>query len=201
MIKRHHFLRKKKTKESIDLKKLISEYSDEKLIIALKQRTYYIPEAEKFIIEEAIKRGLIFSEQDLMAEEYKVENLRFSFFPIIMEQNIRERIRKSIARSFVISGIIPVVFGLVKMNAGASVQGALILLFGLLWIFSASRLIRGFQKLYVWLLLAASFLAIIYIVIQLVNKQNVDNIDFFVPAVVFGFIMYGLVFLLKMHER
>ncbi len=200
MIKGLHFFNKKDTKVDIDFKTLISEYSDEKIISALKQRTYYIPEAERFLVEEAIKRGIIFSEQDLLAEEYRVEELRFSFFPSIKDNNIRSRIRKSIARSLVIAGIIPVVFGLVELNKGVSAEGSLILFFGLFWIFSSSQLVRAFQKMFAWMLLSASFLAMVYITVRFILTKDAVFMDVFIPVVVFGFIVYGLIFLIKIHE-
>jgi len=200
LIKRAHFFNKKDTKDDIDFNTLISEYSDEKLISALKQRTYYNPEAEKFLVEEAIKRGIIFSEQDLLAEEYRVEDLHFSFFPSIKDNKIRARIRKSIARSSVIAGIIPVAFGLLQLNKGVTVEGSLILFFGLFWIFSSSQLVKAFHKLYVWLLLSASFLSMVYIVVRFILTKDTVFMDVFIPVIVFGFIIYGMVFLKKMHK-
>jgi len=201
LIKRSHFFNKKDTVDYIDFRTLISEYSDEKLITALKQRTYYIPEAEKFLVEEAIRREIIFSEQDLLADEYRVEELHFSFFPSIKDNKIRDRIRKSIARSSVIAGIIPVVFGLLELNKGESVEGSLILFFGLFWIFSSSQLVKAFQKIYVWLLLAASVLSLGYIVVRFILTKDPVFMDVFIPFIVFGFIIYGMIFLTKMYKH
>ena len=54
-------LRRSSTKINADFRKDIPEYSDERIIEILKQRDHYQAEAAQLAIEEAIKRGIIFS--------------------------------------------------------------------------------------------------------------------------------------------
>jgi len=151
-------------------------------------------------IEEAIKRGIIFSEQDLFGEEYKVEELQTSMFPKINKSENRHKIRKSIARSLVIYGAIPVVFGLVQTNQGNSLEGGLILLFGLLWIYFSSQLIKAYQMLFIVLLMTASAVSVIYIYTKLILLGTSAFFDFFLPAALFLLTIYGLLFLKRMYK-
>jgi len=193
-------LRRTKTKITADFRKDIPDYSDERIIEILKQRNHYLPEAAKLAIEEAIKRRIIFSEQDLFAKEYQVEELKTSLFPKIIKPENQQKIRKSIARSLVICGVIPVVFGLVQSNRGNPVEGSLILLFGLLWIYFSSQLIKGYHKLFVFLLISASTLLLAYIYTKLILAGISAFFDFFLPAALFLLIIYGLLFLKRIYE-
>lgn len=184
-----------------DFKTEIPEYSDEKIIEILKQRDYYLPEAAKLVIDEAIKRGIIFSEQDLFAEEYKVEPLQFSMIPKIVKPENKDNIRRSIARSLVICGVLPLVYGLVKLNSGSTFEGGLILLIGLAWIFSSSQLIKAYQKVFVFVLMAASTISLAYILHKLILAKGHVVMDFFIPLSLFALILYGLVFIMRSSER
>ncbi len=159
-----------------------------------------MPEVAQLAVEEAIKRGIINSEQDLLAEEYKVEEITFSWFPKVEDEINRTKIRKSIARSFVLGGVIPLVFGLVKMNNGTAIEGSLMLAFGLLWIFCSSQLIKFYQEIFVRILIAGSLLALTYILKQLIPSGNSVFMDYFIAVVLFVLINYGLLFLHKINR-
>uniref|UniRef100_UPI0032165B48 hypothetical protein n=1 Tax=uncultured Draconibacterium sp. TaxID=1573823 RepID=UPI0032165B48 len=187
--------RKLQTNKDSDFRKTISEYPDEKIVEILKQRDHYQPEAAKLAIEEAIKRGIIFSEQDLFSDEFKVEELDRSLFPKIKDARIEKRIRRSIARSLVICGIMPVVFGLLQSNKGHRIEGSLILLFGLLWIYISAQLIKNYNKTFVFILLFGALLSYVYVVVKLMALHRFIFMDFFIPSVLFLLIAYGLLFL------
>lgn len=178
-----------------DFRTDIPEYSDERIVEILKQRDHYQPEAAQLAINEAIKRGIIFSEQDLFAEEYKVEELKYSMIPKIVKPENKNKIRKSIARSLVICGVMPMVFGLVKLNAGAPIEGGLILLLGLFWIFCAAQLIKTYQKVFILALLALSIVSLAYILVKVLLAKSFVFMDVFIPTSLFLLIIYGLFFL------
>lgn len=186
---------------SADFKTNIPEYSDEQIIEILKQRDYYQPEAAKLAINEAIKRGIIFSEQDLFADEYKVEELRFSMIPKIVKPENKEKIRKSIARSLVICGVMPLVFGLLKLNSGNTVEGGLILLLGLTWMFCSAQLVKSYQSVFVFVLLAASIVSFIYILFNILLAKSFVFMDVFIPVSLVLLIVYGLFFLKRVCEN
>lgn len=187
-------------KISTDFRNDIPEYSDEQIIEILKQRDHYQAEAAKLAIEEAIKRKIIYSEQDLFAEEYIVEELRFSLFPKIKKTENRFKIRKSIARSLVICGVMPVVYGLLKNNEGKAVEGSLILLLGLLWIFLSAQLIRVYQKIVVLGLFLLSLICFVYIIAKILAMRGFVFFDFFIPGILFLLIVYGLFFMMRNSE-
>jgi hypothetical protein len=193
--------RKIESNHKADFKKDIANYPDEKIIEILKLRDYYQPEAAQQAIHEAIKRGIIFSEQDLFAEEYKVAKMDASLFPKIEDEKTKNSIRKSIARSLVICGVIPVVFGLVENNRGNAVEGSIILLFGLLWIYGSAQLIRSYHKLFVVSLFIGVLISMVYIGTKLISSNSFIFIDFFIPLSLFFLIVYGLFFMKQTCEN
>ncbi|MCY1723368.1 hypothetical protein OU798_23660 [Prolixibacteraceae bacterium Z1-6] len=193
--------RKLKSNTDSDFRTEIPQYSDEKIVDILKKRDYYQPEATKLAIEVAIKRGIIFSEQDLFSDEYNVEELDRSLFPKIHDPKIQKRIRKSIARSLVICGIMPIVFGLLQSNKGNKVEGSLILLFGVLWIFVSAQLIKNYHKTFVIMLLAGAFLSLVYIVTKLILLHRFIFMDFFIASILFLLIAYGLLFIKNISKK
>lgn len=193
--------RKVKSNIKSDFRKDIPGYTDDKIVEILKQRDYYQPEAAKLAIEEAIKRGIIFSEQDLFAEAFKVEELGRPLFPKIRVAKTQNQIRKSIARSLVICGVLPIVFGLVQSNAGNTMEGSLVLFSGLVWIFFAARLIKQFHKIVVFALLTEAVVGFAYIVTKLVLSENYTPINFLFSTVLFLLIGYGLFFFKSISEE
>lgn len=188
-------LRRSSTKINADFRKDIPEYSDERIIEILKQRDHYQPDAAKLAIEEAIKRGIIFSEQDLFAEEYMVEELDTKLIPKIRKAENKEKIRRSLARTLVLFGIMPVVFGFVQINRANQVEGVLILFVGLLWMYFSAQLIKQYHKPFINLLLALSLLAVAYVYTKLVLANSFVFFDFFLPGVLLCLLIYGLFFL------
>ena len=186
---------KRSAKLNNDFRKDIPNATNEQLVGILKKRDYYQKEAAQLAIEEAIKRGIIHSEQDLFAEEYKVEEIKTSIFPGIEKTENKQKIRKSIARSLFICGVLPVVFGLVQMNASNVFEGAAILFFGLLWMVSAAQLIKQFQHVLFILLFAESTFGLIYILGKLLMLKSEVFMDYFIPSVLFLLIIYGLLFM------
>lgn len=193
-------LQRKTRKTEPDFRKDIPNYTDDKIISILKQRDHYQPEAARLAIQEAIKRGIIFSEQDLFAKEYEVEELNFSLFPRIRRTKNQNKIRKSIARSLVICGVMPVVFGLLQTNKGNLLEGSIIVLLGVIWIYLSGQLIKWYHDLFVYGLLAESILGIGYIFIKLFYLRRFVFFDFFIPSVLFLLIFYGLLFLKRVSE-
>ncbi|WP_320113161.1 hypothetical protein [Draconibacterium orientale] len=188
---------KRYSKREVDFREDIPNYSDEQLKEVLKLRDHYQPEAAQLAIQEALKRGIIHSEQDLFSEEYRCHEMRFSLFPKIKKDRNRIKIRRSIARSMVICSVLPVVFGLIEMKNGSRWEGAGILLFGLLWLFCSAQLIKVFHVLFIRCLMSGTVLGVLYIFYRLISSQTTVSMDFFLVLVLAGLIFYGLIFMLK----
>ena len=69
-----------------DFRSSILNNSDEEILVILKKRKQYQPEAAKLAIQEAIKRGLINSEQDLFSEKFQEQSSKSFLFPIIIAE-------------------------------------------------------------------------------------------------------------------
>lgn len=193
-------LRRSSTKINADFRKDIPEYSDERIIEILKRRDHYQQEAANLAIEEAIKRGIIFSEQDLFAEEYKVADVEFSLFPHLKKAENKHRIRKSLSRSMVILGILPVVYGLMQMNKEHHFVGGLILILGGLWMFCSAQLIKEYRKIFIQGLFILATLAMAYVYSKLFSTTGLILFDYFLPGILFLLLSYALLLLRKVGE-
>jgi len=183
-----------------EFKQIISAYSDEELRIVLKKRKLYQKDAADFAIQEAIRRGIIYSEQDLFAKEYKHMPDKFSMFPTIENEKSRGKFRKSISRSLLVLGAIPLVFGGIKIFETQSIEGILIFVLGAVWIFASYQLMRKLDKRLVVLLFVLLVLAVAYVVKLLVSTSSLYTIDILVAVIGIGSVFYGVGFLWKLQQ-
>jgi hypothetical protein len=182
-----------------EFKQIIAAYSDDELRIVLKKRKLYQKDAADFAIQEAIRRGMIYSEQDLFAKEYKHMPDKFSLFPTIENEKIRSKFRKSISRSMLILGAVPMVFGGIKIFESQSIEGILIFVLGATWIFASYQLMRKLDKKLVVLLFILLLFAVAYIVKLIVSSPSLYTIDLLVAVIGIGFVFYGVGFLWKLQ--
>ena len=183
-----------------DFMQIIPIHSDEEILKILQNRKHYQKEAADLAILEAIKRGLINSEQDLFSDRFKEKPIRFTFFPNIENDTARNRIRKSIARSMVIIGGLPLVWGVVKFYELQNLESAILILLGALWIFTSKQLIRSVETKWITILLLMFVGSIIYLGNILVSLSQLSFMDNLVPVIVFGFVLYGILFLVKLKK-
>ena len=195
----------KKSKKNIqdipDYVRLIPEYSDEEILNILKKRKHYQPEAAELAIKEAIKRDLIHSEQDLFSKEFQVNPLQKSLFPEIENEKSRKKIVKSIARGLLISGLIPTIFGFLKLNEGNFIEGGILILGGLLWIILATQLIREVSKTVINSFYFLFFIAAIFSVKLLLLKSDLVFMDVFILVVIFSLLFYGLTYIHRLSFK
>ncbi len=182
-----------------DFEETFVSYSDDELIDVLKKRKHYQKEAANKAIEEAIKRGIIHSEQDLYAEEYVVEPLKFSLIPKIENETARNKIRKSLARSLMIVGVLPLVWGGLKILQDKFLEGILLVGMGVLWTLVSFQI---FKNNFRWMVLLFLLLgaAIIYVSKFFISRKFIDFMDIFITAIVLGLVLYGLLFVQKLKK-
>lgn len=181
-------------------REIIANYSDEELRKVLKKRKLYQKEAADFAIEEAIKRGLIFTEQDLFSPEFQQEPGKFTLFPAIENEKARTKFIKSIARSLLILGALPLVMGGMKIFETQSLEGILIFLFGAVWgivSFQFLRSVKMNQIILMYLLLAV---AVGYVVKMFVSAGYAKITDVLFAAITLGLIAYGIEYLHKLKD-
>jgi hypothetical protein len=183
-----------------EFKQIIAAYSDDEIRNVLKKRKLYQKDAADFAIQEAIRRGIIYSEQDLFAKEYNHEPDRFSLFPTIENPKARAKFKKSLTRSLLILGAIPMVFGAIKIFETQSLEGILIFIFGTAWSFSSYKLMQKTDKKLVVLLFVLLILALAYIVILMISAHSLTTIDVLVSVIGVGFVLYGIGFLSKLQD-
>ncbi len=181
-----------------DFENTMGSLNDEQLKEALKKRNLYQPEAAQAAIKEAIKRELIYSEEDLVNTEYRAKPMKKKLFPEIDNKKIRVKIRKSVARGLLLSGILPTIYGVVRMNAGFANEGVLILLFGVVWMGISAWLIRQYSKTAISVLFGLAGLAAIYSIILLSSQPRFAFMDKFIVATLFALVAYGLTYLLRL---
>ncbi len=176
----------------------ISNSSDEELELILKKRKQYQPEAAQVAIQEAIKRGLIHSEQDLFSEKYKHHPSGYSLFPVIENEQARNKTRRSIARIFFISGAMPAIWGAVKFWEDRFYESILLIALGALWMFAASKQFKSVDVRNVNLLFLLLAGAVAYIAKIIAGLQNPVFMDYLIPSLLLLFYVYGLIFLRRL---
>lgn len=181
-----------------DFKARYAEFSDAEILNILKKRKHYQPEAVNVAIEEAILRGLIHSEQDLFSEEFREEQLKSSIFPNIENETARAKTRKSIARSLLIIGVVPTIWGGINFYRTEKFENIALLLLGALWIFASFQLMKkpGKQTLnLMFLMLIAAFA---YFIKLLTSLVGITFFDVFFAIITGLLILYGLLFYRKL---
>jgi len=183
-----------------EFKQIIEKHSDEELRKVLKKRKLYQKEAAEFAVEEALKRGLIFSEQDLFASEFQHEPESFSFFPAIENEKTRAKFKKSITRWLTISGALPMVWGGIMIFKTQSIEGILIFLFGVTWSLISFKLMRSVNMKLITVLLLLLILVVGYFVKIFIAMNYVKWIDVLFSVIALGYIAYSIGFLSRLKD-
>jgi len=183
-----------------DLQEIFNKHTDEQILEILKKREHYQPEAVDVAVKEAISRKLIHSEQDLFSPEFSPEPLKRKLIPEIHREKNKNRIRKSLGRSLLIAGVLPLIFGFVRYNSGQLFEGIGILVFGLTWMFLSAQIIRKGSKSVIHLLLGIAFASLIYVGYLFADSKSVIFMDVFIIAVLYLLVFYGLFFVRKLVE-
>ncbi len=181
-----------------DFRSSIPNYSDEEILTILKKRKQYQHEAATLAIREAIKRGLINSEQDLFSENFQEQPSKSFLFPIIIDNKHKDKIRKSISRILLITGSIPMVWGILEITKSKLTEGVLLILLGAVWIYASAQLMKSVQLKMVNLLFVMLVASVAYIVKILLEMKGLVIMDYFIPIILLSLITYGLLFIRRL---
>lgn len=183
---------------SPDYQTRYSTLSDKEILEILKKRSHYQEAAAESAIQEAIKRGLIFSEQDLFAKEFQVEPLHFSIFPNVESEQSKKKIRKSILRSLLIISVIPIIMGGLTIYKSELLEGIVLILLGFLWSGITLQLFKNVssQKIYILFIMWAA--AVIYLAKLIYSMPDIILTDIFIAVVCCLLVLYGLLFIRKL---
>jgi len=192
-----------KSNEENDLpgfEQIIEGYTDAELRNVLKKRKLYQKDAADFAIHEAIKRGMIYSEQDLFAREFNHEPEKSSIFPSIENEKARAKFKKSITRSLLVMGVIPLVWGGLRIFEGLIPEGILIFVFGAAWSLTSFQLMRSVNMKLVYFMFFLLALLIAYLVKTMIAANSLTTIDILITTVTVGLVFYGIGFLSKIKD-
>lgn len=179
---------------------LMSVKTDEELINILKKRKYYQPEAAKAAVLEAIERGIIHSEQDLFAEKFNTIQQKPGLFPDIENPAIKEKLKKSISRSLILVGAIPLVWCVSHWNSNVLTQNLLVLLYSFAWIGIAFGLLKTKNLWFGYGLLVLLVPGLLFLTRMLLENQFLKVYEIVVPAVLSLLIVYGVAYLRKLNR-
>lgn len=176
-----------------------TRYSDADIISILKKRNHYQPDAAKTAINEAIKRGIIHSEQDLVGEEYRPPVHRFTFFPVPENEYGKQKLGNSILRILVIVGIIPLIHGFIRLRKFETTEDILMIAMGLVWITVAWLMYKTRKTLFFYFLLLLIMGSAGYLVNHFINLNYVRMMDVFVSVLIILIVIYFLFYLKKVR--
>jgi len=183
-----------------EFERIIAGYADNELRKVLKKRNQYQKKAADFAIKEAIRRRLIYSEQDLFASEFKPEPTKFSIFPTIENDTVRTKYRKSVTRFLIIVGVIPMVLGGMKITDAQSIEGILLFMFGAAWSIASYQLMRSLNIKLVYFLFLLLLISTGYLVKTMVSLRSVYPMDLIVAVIAVGLVFYLIGFLKKLRD-
>lgn len=183
-----------------EFEKIIAGYTDDELRKVLKKRNLYQKEAAAFAIQEAIRRGIIYSEQDLFASEFKPEQEKFSIFPTIENEKARSRFKRSITRTLIAIGVIQMVWGGIEIFESRSIEGILIFVFGAAWSITSFRLMQSLNIKLINFMYFLFILLVAYLVKIMISLHFINAMDIVVAVVALGFVLYGIGFLVKLRD-
>ena len=186
----------KNTRQSFQSK--YSDYSDDEILSVLKKRDHYQKAAAEAAVQEAIKRGIINSEQDLLSAEFTVKPMPFTLFPKIENEMARAKTLKSIGRSLIIIGAVPTIWGALKIYRGYLYEGLILLVLGLIWMAVSFQMMKTATSRGINALLVIFVAAVFYVSRLLWANVFTTVTDVFITSLFCLLILYGLLYWRKL---
>lgn len=178
-------------REGISFEEQFLDISDQEIVNILKMRKHYQPEAAQAAINEAQKRGIIHSEDDLLGEEFRPQGLgRPSFFPIGNTEAQNQAILNSLCRIMYGISLIPLIMTYYQFNNGKIISAILHLAAALIAMAVTYRLNRTKRSFLAHLLLAFNVPVMGYAIYLLSEKGIPTTMDAVATAVVLLTILY-----------
>ncbi len=177
-----------------EFKTKLNSYPNEEIVKILKKRNHYNKTAAQLAVEEAIKRGMIHSEQDLLHEKYRVQPMKGQLFPKVDKLELKVKIIKSLARAFVLVGAIPIVFGVLGILKGEILEPVIILLSGIIWISIALSLMKKRTGQFIQVLIVLAFGSLLYMINHFLKVNGLQILDVVFTSIFYLLLFYGLVF-------
>jgi hypothetical protein len=189
-------------KEILDsLVEKYAAYSDEQIMEILKKQKYYQPEAAKIAIDEAIRRGIIRNEDDLLAPGFRHTPRKFSLFPEIERIEAREKLIRSMARIILFIGFLPIIYGVLKIADRKTFEAAMFIGFGILWVGLSLLILKKPKPFFIYSIFILSIASVGFAIKLFSGMPLLKFADVFVTFVIFGILYYNLVYILILSRR
>lgn len=186
--------------QKTDFKETMAALSNEQLVDVLKKRNLYQEAAAKEAVREAIERGVIYSEEDLLGPEFREKRLKPQLFPEIEDEKIRNKIRKSIARGLFLAGLLPAIMGVIRLTRGSQTEGILLLFFALIWMGVSGWMFRVFSWFALVVLAGLVLVSFFYALQQLLTPPSFSVMDKFIAVILYLLIVYGLMYIHRLYK-
>ena len=183
------------------LREKMTHYTDHEIMDILRKRKSYEPEAVRIATNEAIRRNLIHSEQDLFSDKFAEQPTSWTLFPCPENKETRDKIIRSMSRMLMLVGVIPVIYGVLKFQNGKYPEGVAILVAGLLWVFSSFMIFSRKDRRFWAPILVVGLLALVYVSRMFLLVKGLRVMDYVVPGILFLVVFYVLFFLRALLKR
>ena len=186
--------------QKTDFAEKMEALSDADLTDVLRKRNLYQDAAAKEAIRLAIERGIIQSELDLSGPDFREKKLKRQLFPEIEDENIRNKIRRSISRGFILAGSLPGILAVIRLTRGSQTEGILLLVFAVAWLGSSVWLFRVFSRHAFLILTGLLILSLVYILKLLFSWPANHIMDKFIVVMLYLLITYGLLYIRRLYK-
>lgn len=178
-----------------------SEYNDGQIKEILKNHKNYQEAAVLAAVKIAIERGLIHSEQDLMAPEYQTKSAAgLSVFPVITSYYQYQKVTASIFRILYLLALIPIVFGLFKYSEGQSELSIAGFVAGTVWALLTYLLQKTKHGAIAWVMTLFVVLLSVVAGSWIFSKEKIVFLDLFMLAIVAILPVYFIFYLKNLHN-
>jgi hypothetical protein len=177
-----------------DLESRITGLSGDELLTALINRKEYTSEAAEIIVKESLRRGVIHNEDDLLSPQFNPSPRKFSFFPFPETEFSRDKILKSLMRSVMLPGVIPVYFGVMKFSFPKYTEGVILISVGAVWVIMALIVMLKSERRLIIPMAFLLLLSALYAGRIMLAYQHLRWTDIFIPVLLYIFITYCLIY-------
>jgi len=190
------------TSGEINFYERYSDFTDDRIFEIVKNRRNYQEQAAKAAVKIAIERGLIHSEQDLLAPEFQNRKTSgFTLFPEITNDFQRQKLVGSIFRFIYVLSFLPLIYGFLKYGEGKLNLTYLGAGISLVW-FLLSLLLKKTQKQVVFIpLLLVLFSVSVFAGIQIFSGKPIAALDIFMLLTGTLLSLYLILFLKNLMQQ
>lgn len=179
-----------------------SDLSDEKLLEILRNQTDYQKNARNAAMKIAIDRGLIHSEDDLLAKEFQQSNYSGNkVFPNSNNEIQAKRISSSVFRILFIIAVIPFIFTFLKFSEGHLNQAIGAGIIGTFWLSFVFLFKKSGHQIYLYALFVLLLVVASFSMFQIMAQKPVKIADLFILILGTILVAYFLMFANQLSNK